>query len=44
MQKNIEAGPKLVNAKSKLSKYVSIRKEASQKFKKTGAEDDDDDM
>jgi len=33
MAKDLKNGPKLTNAKSMLSKYVSIRKDKSQKFK-----------
>jgi len=47
MTKDLKNGPKLTNAKSMLSKYVSIRKDKSQKFKVVnedkgdGIEDDD---
>mgnify|MGYP006113250353 CR=1 FL=1 len=44
MAKDLKNGPKLTNAKSMLSKYVSIRKDKSQKFKVVDGENDDDDV
>ena len=42
MTKDLKNGPKLANAKQMLSKYVSIRKDKSQKFKTTEKDDEDD--
>ena len=44
MTKDLKNGPKLANAKQMLSKYVSIRKDKSQKFKSTDQKDDADDI
>ena len=44
MAKDLKDGPKLTNAKSMLSKYVSIRKDKSQKFKNVDGEGDDKDL
>ena len=44
MAKDLKNGPKLTNAKSMLSKYVSIRKDKSQKFKAVDGDAEKDDI